>query len=350
MNYITLTSEDPEFQSYLLGTFSNTHRALPVETYSGGSSERVTFQIMPLEKIKQPAWWKIYFRSCRPELLPLTLAPAVAAWLSHPGEFQQWTRVTSWLAMIGVLFLHTAMFLYNDVQDHLRGADRSNFRRGSRVIQKGWVTAFQMRRWALVNGGLAVLFGGAAFFNSPLAFLTICLAAGVALAVIAMNRWTAWGASDLAIFLLFGPLLTAGVAVASYGVMGPIDFLIGSAYGVLTLWVFQIRQFENLFRSKPESFYTFLGHCTFDRARLIVVIEGILILLFQLFLALVLRAPLVLMVMIPLVSWPMIVTIEKIRKAASPLSSQLIKISRFALIGQLAWALWWIAVLGIVWL
>lgn len=351
MNYITLTSEDPEFKSYLLGTFSTTHRALPVETYSShGLSERVTFQIQPLEKIKTPAWWKIYFWSCRPELLPLTLGPAVAAWLSHPYNLEKWAKWPSWFALVGILFLHTAMFLWNDVQDHLRGADRSNLRRGSRVIQKGWVTAHSMRRWALVNFALAVLFGSPAFVNAPGEMLAICGLAGLSLGVIAVNKFTRWGLSDLALFLLFGPLLTVGVAISSYMEANIVDLMVGSAFGLLTLWVFQIRQFENLFRTKAESFRTFLGHCSFDRARAIVIGEGLLLILAQLTLAVLVRAPLVFLMITPLASWPVLVTIERLRKSASPLSSQLVRISRMGLLSHFMWALWWIVMLGATWL
>src|SRR5437899_8919725 len=60
-------------------------------------------------------------------------------------------------ALLGVFFLHTAAFLLNDVQDHLRGLDRLNRRRCSQVIQKGWVSPLEMKRWAWVNLALAVL-------------------------------------------------------------------------------------------------------------------------------------------------------------------------------------------------
>ncbi len=158
--FITLTKNDPEFESYLLGTFSRSHRALPVETYHAATArERVTFRVLPIEEVKAPAWWKVYFLSSRPELFGLTLGPAMAAWLMHADDFSEWTRWPSWFAMIGLYFMHTAVFLLNDVQDHLRGFDRLNHKRGSQVIQRGWVTARAMNRWAGVNAGLAVIFG-----------------------------------------------------------------------------------------------------------------------------------------------------------------------------------------------
>lgn len=351
MEFITLTKEDPEFETYLRGTFSRTHRALPVETYHPETArERVTFRVVPLTKLQAPAWWKIYFWSCRPELLALTMGPSVAAWLNQHARLEEWARWPSWFALAGIFFLHTAVFLLNDVQDHLRGFDRLNRRRGSQVIQKGWVSAAAMQRWAWVNFSLAVLFGVPAFLNAPGPLLIICLLAAIALAVVVQGRLTRWGLSDLALGLLFGPLLTSGVALASFGQSNARDLALGLAFGGLTVWVLQARQFENLFRSRPESFRTLLGYLDFDRARALAMIEGVLGLALQPVLALWLGVPLKLFVLLPLVSVPMILWMGRLWRAASPLSSSLIRSDRWALGAHLAWTLWWVVALGVQWL
>jgi 1,4-dihydroxy-2-naphthoate octaprenyltransferase len=349
--FITLTRDDPEFERYLWGTFSRTERALPVETYHARTyRERVTFRIVPVGELGTPPWWRVYFRSCRPDLAALTLGPAMAAWLNHRYSLPEWSKWPSWFALAGILFLHTAVFLFTDVQDHLRGADRLNRRRGSQVIQKGWVSAAAMRRWAVVNLLLAVVFGVPAFLNAPLRLTVICLSAAAALAVIVRNLGARRGLCDLALLLLFGPLLTMGIALASFGRADVSDALLGFAFGAMTLWVFQVRQFENLFRSKPEEFRTFLGHAGFDPARWICVIEGFVLLALQPLAAVFLRVPLVFLMALPLVSVPSVLLINRIYKAASPLSSTLVNSSRWALGSHLAWTLWWLAALGSAWL
>lgn len=351
MEYVTLTREDPEFQSFLLGTFSSNKRALPVETYGPDTArERVTFQIVDVEKLQVPPWWSIYFSSCRPELLVLTMGPAIAAWLNHRQSFSQWTVWSSWAAVLGVLFLHTAMFLFNDVQDHLKGGDRINRRRGSRVIQKGWVPAYLMRRWAWLNFMLAGLFSIPAFVNAPIPMLGIGLAAGLSLLVFQRNIGTRFGLCDLALLLLFGPLLTMGTALASFGSTGWPDLILGVAFGASTLWAFQIRQFGDLVRSRPEDFHTFLAFIEFDRARLIAVVEGFLLLALYPMTALALRLPLTIMGLIPLVSLPLILTLHRLQKAASPLSSDMVHLPRSAILSHLVVTLWWLAALGVTWL
>ncbi|MBX3021013.1 MAG: UbiA family prenyltransferase [Bdellovibrionales bacterium] len=349
--FITLTREDPEFESYLLGTFSDKERAIPVETYHAQTyRERVTFRIVPIDKLSAPPWWTIYFWSCRPELLALTLGPSFAAWLNHPSSLSAWERWPSWLALVGIFFLHTAAFLYNDVQDHVHGADRLNRRRGSQVIQKGWSSAAAMKKWALVNLGLAVLFGLPAFMSAPVALAGVCLTAFLALTVVMKNWGSRWGLCDLALLLLFGPLLTMGIALASFGETNLQDVALGVAFGAMTVWVFQVRQFEDLFRSKPENFRTFLGRLNFDKARLACVVEGFILLGLHPSVGVMVRVPLLFLMILPLVSIPSILLMNRLFKAASPLSSSLVGSSRWALLSHLAWTLWWLAALGTAWL
>lgn len=351
MEFITLTKSDPEFQSYLLGTFARDRRALPVETYHAATArERVTFRVVPVEKLDVPPWWKAYLWATRPELWALTLGPAMAAWLRHADRLGDWERGPSWLALIGIFFLHTAVFLFNDVQDHVRGGDRLNRRRGSRLIQKGWVRAADMQRWAYVNMGLAVLLGVPAFLNAPLELALLCVAAMLAIVTILRSWCTRWGLADFALFLLFGPLLTMGVALASFGYTEWRDALVGVAFGGLTLWVFHVRQFENQFRTRPESARSFLGYKNFDQARRIGVVEGGLLLLVQPAVALLIGVPVVFLALTPLVSIPLIFMLQRFLRAASPLSSNLVGASRFALYAHLAWTLWWILALGVKWL
>lgn len=351
MEYITLAKGDADFEAHLLGTFSADRRALPVETFHGQEpGERVTFHIVPVSKLEVPPWWKVYFYSCRPELASLTLGPSMAAWLNHYASLSQWTRWPSWFALLGIFFLHTAAFLFNDFQDHMRGVDRVNRRRGSQVIQKGWVTAWQMRRWAYVNAGLAVLFGIPALLNAPMELFVICSLASLALAIISQSWGRRWGLCDLSIFLLFGPLLTSGIALASFARFNEADVFLGVALGSLSLWAIHVRQFEFLFRSKPEMFRTMLGFLPFDRARWLVMVEAYLVLLLQLGVGVWLRLPMLFVLLTLAVGWPMILTVQRVNKATSPLASPLAGISIWALSSHMCWTGWWLLALGSVWL
>lgn len=350
MDLITLAKDDPEFEGYLLGTFSVTHRALPEETFHPQTArERITFRIVPVVDVDAPPWWRIYFVSMRPELTGLTLGPAMAAWLNQRERLAEWAMWPSWLALAGIFFLHTAVFLFNDVQDHVRGSDRANRRRGSQVIQRGWASAAAMKKWAVINFALAVAFGAPAFFISPVPVAVVCTVALFCLGLVSWNHFTRWGVSDLCLALLFGPLLTLGIAYSSFGHATWRDFAVGVAFGALTIWVFQYRQFENLFRARPELFRTFLAYQNFDRARLICVSEGILLLLLQLVVAVWLQIPGPYLLILPVVSVPLLFSLWRLYRSASPLSSNLVNSDRWALTAHASFAAWWIIVLGLAW-
>ena len=270
--------------------------------------------------------------------------------LNGHARLSEWAHWPSWFALAGIFFLHTSVFLFNDVQDHVKGFDRLNRRRGSQVIQRGWVAATAMQHWAIVNLVLAVLFGLPAYLNAPLELTAVCALTTLSLVILAGNRLARWGVSDLALGLLFGPLLTVGVALASFGEFTYSDMILGVAFGGLSVWVLQMRQLENLFRSKPEGFRTALGYWDFDWTRVIGVAEGLLGLVAQPAAALAIGVPLKMMMLLPLASVPTVLLMSRLWRASSPLASTLVRSDRWALGAQLSWTLWWILALGVQWL
>lgn len=346
--FVTLAKSDPEFTQYLMGTFSKTHRAIPVETYHGSTQrEKVTFRIVDRSQVEAPYWLMAYIWSCRPGLLGLTLGPAIAVWLAR-GE-SAWP-VVGVCSLIALFFLHTSVFLVNDVQDHLQGADRVNHQRGSQVIQKGWVRAVDMKRWALAHLVLAVLFAIPAFYFAGWPLVMLCLVASSLIFLFAKKIGLRQGLCDLMIFLLFGPLLTIGMGLATSGRAGIADIILGSAFGLLTSWVLELRQFEGLFRLNPQSSRTFLGFKSFDWAKGWCVWGALMVMIAEPVLGLAMRLPLVFFILAPMVSIPLILTVRRFQSAASPLSSKLIHLSRWALMSHGAWTLWWIVALGATWL
>jgi hypothetical protein len=207
-----------------------------------------------------------------------------------------------------------------------------------------------MKRWVWMNLGLALVFGAPAFLNAPLQLTAVCGLAALSIAVLNQKWGVRFGLNDLALVLLFGPLLTAGISLASFAEWGIRDLAVGAAFGALTLWVFQLRHFENQFRANPANARTFLGHLSFDQARWICATEAGLLLIIQPLVALYLDVPLIFLAVAPLVSVPLIFTVQRFLKAASPLSSSLVNSSRWALGSHLAWTLWWILALGVQWL
>lgn len=356
--FVTLTRQDPDFTAYLHGPVGPHLRAIPVETFNPYSrKERVTFRVVDLRSFPRPRWWRVYWKAGRPELLGLSLGPAavllISTWMS--------ARTVSWYSALDaffvLFFIHVAACLFNDYRDHMRGADRANRRRGSQVIQKGWATAKDVRMWAFVNGALAFVLALPLVWNRW-ELLVVGALAALGVSVFSWLPRTAlkWGVGDLVIGLCFGPLLTLGfndaLAIgADRALWNPSVFLLGLAFGAMAVWTFQIRQLENLFRSGGENFRSFIGDFEFDRAQKVLLVESVILVVAQVGLAWLVsggtwqgRGPTSLLFALTgaLVAFPpLVLCVRRIMAAASPLSSDLVALSRRAVVSQLLVVLWW---------
>jgi len=349
--FVTLTPDDPDFRPYLLGNFSDDLRALPVDSFSQNSSrERVTFRLVPIQEIKKPTWWKIYFKACRPELLGLTLGPFFAtvlllqkglrASIQHP--------VALIAAVLGLFFLHVCAFLLNDFRDHMRGVDFANRKRGSQVIQKGWASAREVRMWAFVNAGLALACGLPALIVTPSLLAVVSIAAICVLGLSWISsRLARFGLSDIMVFVGLGPLLTAAASLVAIGKVPSQVLLLGTAFGASAVLTLQIRQLENLFRAGRDSFRTFIGAFDFDRARLLVLSQIIFVSTLQIAMAFEVFHRWVAVFGFVLALLPLYFVYASVKNAASPLSSDLLRIGRRAIWAQTALLVWWGAALWI---
>lgn len=297
--YVTLTKKDLEFESYLLGTFSKTEVAIPVESFGVGSlKERVTFQIQSLEEVGSPNWLYVYYKAIRPELLGLTLGHSLVAALGLLALFPKHNIsislgasqffVSLVLSLLGVVFAHASGCLFNDFRDHMKGVDRRSVSKGSQVIQKGWCRAVDMKRWALVNALLAAGIGVYLFWGQWILFgsLLSLSALSILLHSWMIPFWNRLGAGDFWILFLFGPLLffSVGLAILSplhipvefYPFELWLDFLILSvALGLMASWTLQVRQLQGIFRMTQEGFRTVIARFSFDQAKRFLIAEGL---------------------------------------------------------------------------
>ena len=143
--FLTLAKQDEKFNSYLSGKFSTSQRAICVKTFNVNSAnEKVTFHIVPAQKIQSPSFLRIFLYIIRWKWLTLSLGPL---WLTFLLFHHYWTEHSLTLllqAVLGVFFIHSSVFLLNDYYDHIHGRDRISAYGGSRVIPKGWWPAYRV--------------------------------------------------------------------------------------------------------------------------------------------------------------------------------------------------------------
>jgi 1,4-dihydroxy-2-naphthoate octaprenyltransferase len=194
-------------------------------------------------------------------LVPILLA---TAWIATQSAL-----AIDWLAfalvMAGGLALHVAANVFNDYFDWKSGTDEANndyflpFSGGSRAIELGLITprgTFIVGTCALVAA--AAIGGGLALLGKPLV-----LAFGAAGALMGyfytappVRLSARRGLGELATFLNFGPLLTAGAIYGVSGYIGLDSFLVGIPIGLLTLAILWVNQFPDV----PGDLHTGKNH------------------------------------------------------------------------------------------
>ena len=142
-----------------------------------------------------------------------------------------------WLILtLGLFIAHGANNLLNDYTDYSRGLDQGNYFRTQYgvhpLVQKFWDKSTQIR-WFIVSGVLATAAGIWALFYTNFSPITIGLFAFGAIVLLAYTYpFKYWGLGELMIFLIWGPIMIAGVYFVLSGLWNWNVVLAGIPYGL----------------------------------------------------------------------------------------------------------------------
>ena len=125
----------------------------------------------------------------------------------------------SWLPFIiltfGLFIAHGTNNILNDYTDFSRGVDKDNYFRtqyGVHPLVQGFFTKPQQLRWFFVSGVLATAAGIYALFYTNFNPIVMSLFAFGAIVLLAYTYpFKYWGLGELAIFLIWGPIMIGGV-------------------------------------------------------------------------------------------------------------------------------------------
>jgi 1,4-dihydroxy-2-naphthoate polyprenyltransferase len=278
--FVTFEKSNPEFSQYLLGSFSDKEIALPVTSlFVNTPHEQVTFQVLRLQDVARPSWWKLCFQVLRLDLLPLTLLPPIVIMVLErhalPGNL-----LAIW-SLVALFFLHGAAFCRNDYMDHLRGVDRWNEKGGSRVIQRGWLRALTVRNIYLGLLFAAALCAVPVFLTYPELIVNAFLAAGLGVwgySHLRSGRGPLW-LSSLGVFLCLGPLLTGGASWVMTGQPSVLALVIGAHFGLIAMLYALIRQTLSMVVDDQASLRTLPVVLGFDRMKTLLSMLVIVLIL-----------------------------------------------------------------------
>lgn len=248
MQLKTLSKIDPEFESYLSGTFSKDHRAIPLQSLNVDTEgEQVTFRIVPISEIETPSflqkWAEVFkVRSFLLMGLPLLL---ILTKNSYFDEIEM-DPVLVICTVLGCFSLLVGGNLLNDYFDHMRGFDRVHPDQQKKPIQEGWVTAEATRKWSGFYLAVGVFLGIPAVFVNPelLLFCLVPASVGLWVWLSAVRGARYRRGSEFLVFLMAGPLLTVGFQMALTGLFELESLWIGVLTGQISVFLMHLKNFR----------------------------------------------------------------------------------------------------------
>lgn len=144
------------------------------------------------------------------------------AWRDGQFSFWPWLIVT-----LGLFVAHGTNNLLNDYTDFSRGIDKDNYFRtqyGVHPLVQGFWTKSQQIQWFLVSGVIAFLTGiFAVFYTGANPYIIGLFAFGSLVLLFYTWPMKYWALGELAIFVIWGPIMIAGVyLVLTLGKGSPI--------------------------------------------------------------------------------------------------------------------------------
>ncbi len=328
--WITLSRTQPEFRSYLEGTFSSDHVAVPTRTLNAlTSNEEVTFEIIPSSEVERPNWFLVTLRLFRPLTLTLSLSPAIVSLAYLTAATVPYSPELAITTLLGTILFHGALNYLNDYFDHVKGEDRISPNGGSRAIQKGWVRAVTVKRVGFILLFLAIALGLPALINHPsLAILIAIMAliAGIEFSSKQLGlKYRGYG--EIVLFLLSGPLVSVGFSWAVAPLATPVNWgpiiLIGSVFGAATVYVYHLKNIEDIFIDSQSGVRTLAVSQGFDRAKKFLWVLGVAILVAFTALGTSTERPIIVLAFAVLLGVNIFRVTRQVSRIASPLSSEI---------------------------
>lgn len=214
----------------------------------GVENGTVRFELVDPATLGRPSGFAVWSQAVRGISLTATATPCLAVLLYGLAAHLPLRLGVAIASVLGALVLQVSVNLWNDVEDHKRLIDGPGSLGGAGVIQKGWLSAREVRRVAwlcLVVGGLL---GVPALVLNPVPMLVIGAIALLGTAGYSGKpfglKYRALG--DLAVAVMCGPGLTLGFAWAAFGTVDVVIGALGVFFGAAAVGILHTNNLQDI--------------------------------------------------------------------------------------------------------
>lgn len=184
-----------------------------------GQKPQVLVELIPVESWQRPSKVLRWLAALRLPYLTISLFPLLLVLCAGIGSGLSLSLPVTFLLFSSVTLIHLGCNLWSDYEDHLRGVDHPGAGGGSGVIGKLWIPAVHLRNAAAALFLTGVALGLLLLTQLPEGLLgqrLFWLGLVGALGAASYSGWPFhykyFGLGEPVVFLLAGPLVTAGAA------------------------------------------------------------------------------------------------------------------------------------------
>jgi len=271
MRFKTCTFQDPELKTYLNGALPNGDVAVQINSLNDSMTKsQVTFEIFEkgVDRVQRPHFIFCFLESLRIRYWVFILLPLLSylSFLSLDGI--QWRADVALLVLFGALFGFSSLAQLSDILDYKNGWDRTK-PQDYTVLSKGWLTATDIKKSVVFGLVISFIIGTFLIWMLPFQFLAL-FGMAVGLVYIWIRppfefKYRIGG--ELIIYLLLGPILIVGFAIATVGKVYLEDVFLGSIFGLSAMFLYQLKRFQYLMSESRSQIYTTLVRLGFDRSK-----------------------------------------------------------------------------------
>ncbi len=190
---------------------------------------QVLVELIPIDQWRRPNKVLRWLAALRLPYLTISLLPLLLVLCAGIGSGIAVSLPFTALLFASVTLIHLGCNLWSDYEDHLRGVDQPETGGGSGVIGKLWIPAVHIRNAAALFFFAGLLFGILLLTELPEGLITqrlFWLGLVGALGAASYSGWPFhykyFGLGEPIVFLLSGPLVTAGAAALYYPALSDI--------------------------------------------------------------------------------------------------------------------------------
>jgi 1,4-dihydroxy-2-naphthoate polyprenyltransferase len=276
---ITLKKTNVDFNRYLMGTFSETEVAIPIQSLNlGTQNETVTFEIVPLDQIQRPNYFLYWLHLIKLKSFLFFLLPLFAVLTKNYVDDSLRDPLSLLFTIIGGVLIFAGFNIRQDVNDHVSGFDRVFSPSVPKPILRGWITASEASflSWFLI--GLGVLICIPSFLlQQELIRVAIVLSLIFIVARFAFrNSFKTREVGEVAMFLLAGPGICSAFQVALGSGVDTEILAFGVLWGFAVLFLVHLNNFVYLMESEKFGLENAMIKYGFDQSKKFLVFWWIL--------------------------------------------------------------------------